>query len=119
MVAQKGSMRERPHKFAKRCSIISRAVFSGVMPLNSRRAARSIAAALFIFSNFLFSGAMRNKNNDKIPERARTQWPAAAALLTTKIVGLFGRTLHKINAVDFLRPLVGRFQGRSINGRTA
>jgi hypothetical protein len=52
---------------------------------------------------------MGNKNNDKFAEGTRTQWPATAALLTTKIVGLFCRALHKINAVDFLRPLVGRF----------
>jgi hypothetical protein len=62
---------------------------------------------------------MRNKYNDKFAEGTRTQWPAAAALLTAKIVGLFGRTLHKINTVDFFRPLVRCFQGRSINSGTA
>ena len=49
---------------------------------------------------------MGNKNNDKFAGTTCTQWPAAAALLTTKIVGLFGRTLHKINAVNFFGPLV-------------
>jgi hypothetical protein len=52
---------------------------------------------------------MGNKNNDKFAGTPCTQWPATAALLTTKIVGLFCRALHKINTVDFLRPLVGRF----------
>jgi hypothetical protein len=109
MVAQKRSMRKGPHKITQRYSIISRAVFSGVMPLNSRRAARSIAAALFIFSNFLFSGAMRNKYNDKITRTTCTQWPAAAALLAAEIVGQFCGTTGKLYAVDFTRPLIGRF----------
>jgi hypothetical protein len=109
MVAQKGSMRESPHKFAKRCSIIRRALFSGVVPLYGRRSARSIAAALFIFSHFLFSGAMRNKYNDKITRTTCAQWPAAAALLTAEIVGQFCGTTGKLYAVDFTRPLIGRF----------
>jgi hypothetical protein len=119
MVAQKGTMWKGPHKFAKRCSIISRAVFSRVVPLYSYRSACSITPAGRISSHFFLTGAMGNKYNDKFAEGTRTQWPATAALLTTKIVGLFCRALHKINTMDFLRPLVGRFQGRSINGRTA
>jgi hypothetical protein len=109
MVAQKRSMRKGPHKITQRYSIIRRALFSGVVPLYSRRSARSITAALFIFSNFLFSGAMGNKNNNKITRTTCTQWPAAAALLTTEIVGKLCRTTGKLYAVDFTRPLIGRF----------
>jgi hypothetical protein len=109
MVAQKRSMWESPHKFAKRCSIIFRAVFSSVVPLYRYRSTCSITPALFLFSYFLFSGAMGNKNNDKITRAACAQWPAAAALLTTEIVGQFCRTTGKLDAVDFTRPLIGRF----------
>jgi hypothetical protein len=108
-MAQKRTMWESAHKFAKRSSIIFSAVFSRVVPLYRHRSTCSIAAAVFIFSHFLFTGAMGNKNNDKFAEGTRTQWPATAALLTAEIVGLFCRALHKINPVDFLRPLVGRF----------
>jgi hypothetical protein len=109
MVAQKRTMWESAHKFAKRCSIIFRAVFSRVVPLNSRRSACSITAAFFLFSYFLFTGAMGNKNNDKFAGTTCTQWPAAAALLTTKIVGQFRGTTGKLHAMDFTRPLIGRF----------
>jgi hypothetical protein len=109
MVAQKRTMRESPHKFAKRCSIISSAVFSRVVPLNRRRSARSIAAAGRISSHFFLSGAMSNKNNNKITRTTRAQWPAAAALLTTKIVGQFCRAARERHIVNFLWPLVGRF----------
>jgi hypothetical protein len=109
MVAQKRSMRERPHKFAKRCSIISSTVFSSVMPLDRCRPARSITAAFFVFSDSLFSGAMGNKNNDKFAGTTCAQWPAAAALLTTKIVGQFCRAARERHIVNFLWPLVGRF----------
>jgi hypothetical protein len=119
MVAQKRTMRESSHEFAKRCSIISSPVFSGVVPLNRCRSTGSIAAPFFILAYFLFPSAMRNKYNDKFTEGARTQGTATATLLTIEIVGLFGRTLHKVNAVDFLRPLVGCFQGRSIHSGTA
>jgi hypothetical protein len=109
MVAQKGTMRESAHKFAKGCSIISRAVFSSVVPLYGRRAARSIAAAGRISSHFLFTGAMGNKNNDKFADTTCTQWPAAAALLAAEIVGQFRGTTGKLHAMDFTRPLIGRF----------
>jgi hypothetical protein len=109
MVAQKGSMRESAHKFAKGCSIIFRAVFSSVVPLYRYRSTCSITPAFFVFSYFLFSGAMGNKNNDKFTGTTCTQWATTAALLTTEIVGKLCRALHKINTVDFLRPLVGRF----------
>jgi hypothetical protein len=109
MVAQKRSMRESAHKFAKRCSIISRAVFSSVMPLYGRRAARSIAAAGRISSHFLFTGAMGNKNNDKFAGTTCTQWPATATLLATEIVGQLCGTTGKLHALNFTRPLIGRF----------
>jgi hypothetical protein len=109
MVAQKRSMREGPHKFAERSRIIWSASSSGFVPLYRCRAACSITAAFFIFSDFLFSGAMGNKNNNKFAEGTRTQWPAAAALLTTEIVGQFCRATGKLYAVDFTRPLIGRF----------
>jgi hypothetical protein len=109
MVAQKRSMREGPHKFAKRCSIIFRAVFSSVVPLYRYRSACSITPAVFIFSHFLFTGAMGNKNNNKITRTTCTQWPAAAALLTTEIVGKLCRTTGKLHALNFTWPLVGRF----------
>jgi hypothetical protein len=109
MVAQKRSMRESAHKFAKRCSIIFSAVFSRVVPLYRYRSACSITPAVFIFSHFLFTGAMGNKYNDKITRTTCAQWPAAAALLTTEIVGQFCRATGKLYAVDFTRPLIGRF----------
>jgi hypothetical protein len=52
---------------------------------------------------------MGNKNNDKFTGTTCTQWPATAALLTTKIVGQFCGTTGKLHAVDFTRPLIGRF----------
>jgi hypothetical protein len=106
MVAQKGSMRESAHKFAKGCSIISRAVFSSVVPLNSCRAACSITAAGRISSHFFLTGAMGNKNNDKFTGTTCTQWPATAALLAAEIVGQFCGTTGKLNAVNFTGPLV-------------
>jgi hypothetical protein len=109
MVAQKRSMRESAHKFAKRCSIIFRAVFSSVVPLYRHRSTCSITPALFLFSYFLFSGAMGNKNNDKFAGTTCTQWPATAALLATEIVGQFCGTTGKLHALNFTRPLVGRF----------
>jgi hypothetical protein len=52
---------------------------------------------------------MRNKYNDKITRTTCAQWPAAAALLTAEIVGQFCGTTGKLYAVDFTRPLIGRF----------
>jgi hypothetical protein len=109
MVAQKRSMWESAHKFAKRCRIISRAVLSSVMPLNSCRAACSVTAAGRISSHFFLTGAMGNKYNDKFAGTTCTQWPATAALLAAEIVGQFCGTTGKLYAVDFTRPLVGRF----------
>jgi hypothetical protein len=52
---------------------------------------------------------MGNKNNDKFAGTTCAQWPAAAALLTTKIVGQFCRAARERHIVNFLWPLVGRF----------
>jgi hypothetical protein len=52
---------------------------------------------------------MGNKNNNKITRTTCTQWPAAAALLAAEIVGQFRGTTGKLHAMDFTRPLIGRF----------
>jgi hypothetical protein len=109
MVAQKRTMWKGAHKFAKGCSIIRRASGSGFVPLYRYRSACSITPAFFILSNFLFSGAMGNKNNDKFAGTTCAQWPAAAALLAAEIVGQFRGTTGKLHAMDFTRPLIGRF----------
>jgi hypothetical protein len=108
-MAQKGTMWKGAHKFAKGCSIIRRASSSGFVPLNRYRSACSIAAAVFIFSHFLFTGAMGNKYNDKFAGTTCTQWPATAALLAAEIVGQFRRATGKLHALNFTRPLIGRF----------
>jgi hypothetical protein len=80
MVAQKGTMRESPHKFAKGRSIIRRASSSGFVPLYRYRSTCSITTAFFILSYFLFSRAMRNKNHHKFTHTTRAQGPATPAL---------------------------------------
>jgi hypothetical protein len=62
---------------------------------------------------------MGNKYNDEFTHTTCAQWATVPAISTREIVGQFRGTTGKLYPVDFPRPLVRSFQGRSVYGRPA